>query len=367
MPQDPERSETSVPSASALSTSTASRPRLRLGSRTVGPGHPCLIVAEAGVNHDGDVALAHQLVAVAAEAGADAVKFQTFRPESLTSEAAGAAPYQRQRGAASQRRMLAALTLPESAWAELAADAAERGLVFLSTPFDLASADLLVALGVAALKIPSGELDHLSLIARLAEYGLPLLVSTGMATLDEVARAVDAAAAAPALALLHCVTAYPAPVAASNLRAIATLAERFGVPVGWSDHTEGSVTAVAAVALGASILEKHFTSDRRRPGPDHAASAEPHELAAYVAAVRAAEASLGDGVKRPAAVERENLPFARRSYHAARDLRPGERLAAADVALLRPAVGLPPAAEVVGRVVARPVAAGEPLVEEDLR
>lgn len=346
--------------------SAAPPPQLLLGARAVGPGQPCLVVAEAGVNHDGDVRLAHRLVAVAAEAGADAVKFQTFRPESLTSEAAGAAPYQRRRGAVSQRQMLAALTLPESAWAELAADARERGLLFLSTAFDLASAELLVGLGVAALKVPSGELDHLPFVARLAGYGLPLLVSTGMGTLDEVAAAVDAAAAAPALALLHCVTAYPAPVAASNLRAIATLAERFRVPVGWSDHTEGPVTAVAAVALGASILEKHLTTDRRRAGPDHAASAEPHELAAYVAAVRAAEASLGDGVKRPAEVERENLRFARRSHHAARDLVPGERLGPDDVALLRPAVGIPASAEVIGRVVARPVAAGQPLLPEDL-
>jgi len=343
------------------------RSPLVLGSRIVGRGQPCLVIAEAGVNHDGDVELAHRLIAIAAEAGADAVKFQTFRPENLVSRSGAAAPYQERRGSRTQRSMLEELALPESAWAELAADAAERGLVFLSTAFDIASAGLLVALGVAALKVPSGELDNLPFLTRLAGYGLPLIVSTGMATLKEVADAVEATSTAPALALLHCVTAYPAPVESSNLRAIGTLAERFGTPVGWSDHTEGNVTAVAAVTLGASILEKHFTSDRRRRGPDHAASAEPHELANYIAAVRAVEASLGDGVKRPAEIERENLPFARRSYHAARDLGAGKRVGASDVELLRPATGLAPRAQVVGRVLRRPVAAGQPLVAEDLQ
>lgn len=342
-------------------------PELTIGERRIGAGHPCFVIAEAGVNHNGDVALAHRLVDVAAEAGADAVKFQTFRPRDLVSGDATVAPYQRRSGAASQLRMLQALTLPEAVWPELARHAAERGLIFLSTAFDRASLDLLLAAGVGALKVPSGELDNLSFVAELAARSLPLIVSTGLATLDEVAAAVGAAAAAPGLALLHCVTAYPAPVEASNLRAMVTMGERFRVPVGWSDHTEGSVTAVAAVALGASVLEKHFTTDRGLPGPDHAASADPAGLAAYVAAVRAAGASLGDGVKRPSAAEMENLRAARRSFHATRDLEPGDVLAEGDVALLRPAVGLPPSAAVVGREVARKIAAGQPLAEEDLR
>jgi N,N'-diacetyllegionaminate synthase len=338
-----------------------------LGGRTIGAGQPCLVIAEAGVNHDGDPGLAHRLIDVAAEAGADAVKFQTFRPEGLVAAGASAAPYQRRQGATVQRQMLEALTLPESAWAALADHAAERGLLFLSTAFDAASLELLLALGVPALKVPSGELDNLGFIADLAGRGLPLVVSTGLGTLDEVAAAVAAAAAAPGLALLHCVTSYPAPAAASNLRAMVAMRERFRVPVGWSDHTEGPVTAVAAVALGAAIVEKHFTTDRGRRGPDHAASADPAQLAAYVAALRTAEASLGDGVKRPAAAELENRRFARRSYHAARDLSPGQVLREDDVELLRPATGLPPSAAVVGRVVARPVAAGRALTPEDLR
>jgi N,N'-diacetyllegionaminate synthase len=350
-----------------MSRDPATRATLSLGRRPVGAGHPCFVIAEAGVNHDGDPSRAHRLVDVAAEAGVDAVKFQTFRAAALVSATAAAAPYQRRQGAATQRQMLEALALPETAWPELAAHARERGLVFLSTAFDVASLDLLVELGVAALKVPSGELDNLPFLTALAAHGLPLVVSTGLATLDEVAAAVAATAAAPGIALLHCVTAYPAPVAASNLRAMAAMGERFRVPVGWSDHTEGSVTAVAAVALGASILEKHFTTDRRLPGPDHAASADPAGLAAYVEAVRSAETSLGDGVKRPAEAELENLRFARRSYHAVRELRAGEVVAAEDVDLLRPADGLPPSATVVGRVVARGVAAGSPVRAEDLR
>lgn len=338
-----------------------------LGDRPIGAGGPCFVIAEAGVNHNGEPALAHRLVDIAAEAGADAVKFQTFRPASLVAAGAGAAPYQERRGMTTQRQMLEALTLPEGAWPGLAAHAAERGLVFLSTAFDLASLDLLLELEVAALKVPSGELDNLPFIRELAGRGLPLLVSTGLGTIDEVAAAVSAAEEAPALALLHCVTAYPAPVKASNLRSIVTMAERFRVPVGWSDHTEGSVTAIAAVTLGAAVLEKHFTTDRRLSGPDHAASAEPAELASYVSAVRDAASSLGDGIKRPAAAEVENLRFARRSYYAVRDLRTGEVVSAQDVALLRPADGLSPSADVVGRAVARDVAAGRALTAEDLR
>lgn len=329
-------------------------------------GHPCFMIAEAGVNHNGELDRAHQLVDAAADAGADAIKFQTFRVAALVASDAAAAPYQRLRGASSQQQMLEALVLPESAWRELADHAAGRGLLFLSTAFDEESLDELLAVGVPALKVASGELDNRDLIATLATKGLPLIISTGLGTLEEVAAAVEAAASAPGLALLHCVTAYPAPVAASNLRAIVTLGERFRVPVGWSDHTEGALTAVVAVALGASILEKHLTTDRDLPGPDHAASADPASFRDYVSSVRAAEASLGDGVKRPAEAELENRTFARRSYHATRDLTVGHRIADTDVTLLRPATGLPPSARVVGRTVARPVAAGQPVTEDDL-
>jgi N,N'-diacetyllegionaminate synthase len=337
---------------------------LLVGGRVIGGHAPCLVVAEAGVNHNGDVGIAHRLVDAAAAAGADAVKFQTFDPSLLTSAAAAAAPYQvRRTGEDSQARMLAALTLPSSAWSELAAHARERRLVFLSTPFDLASAELLCALDVPAFKVPSGELNNLPFIRALAGRGLPLLISTGMGTLEEVAQALDAAAAAPGVALFHCVSAYPAPITEANLRVIPAMWERFGVPVGWSDHTRGEVTAVAAVALGAALLEKHLTLDRTMTGPDHAASADPDELSAYVAAVRATEAACGDGVKRPVPSEKENR---RHALHAARDLDAGHVLAAADVITLRPAVGLPPGTLVDGLVLRRRLPAGAPITATDV-
>ena len=261
---------------------------IALTGRGLGEGYPCFVIAEAGVNHDGEPTLAHQLVDLAADAGADAVKFQIFDPVALVSLGAATAPYQaRNAGESSQRALLDALTLPREEWKELARHARERDLVFLSTAFDLASLDVVLALDVPALKVPSGELTNLPFLRALAGQGLPLLVSTGMGSLDEVAAAVDAVEAAPGIALFHCVSAYPAPPAEANLRAIATMLARFGVPTGWSDHTVGALTALGAVALGAAMLEKHITTDPGRSGPDHAASASPEAFEAYVEQVRA--------------------------------------------------------------------------------
>ena len=338
-----------------------------IGERHIGPGHRCFVIAEGGVNHNGDSTLAHKLIDMAAECGADAIKFQTFNPAALVSANSAAAPYQRKGGVTTQIEMLADLVLPASAWRELACHAAERGIVFCSTAFDSGSLKVLLDAGVGFLKVPSGELDNLQFISEVAACGLPVIISTGLGTLDEVSAAVAAAAEAPSLALLHCVTAYPAPAESSNLRVIPAMADAFKVPVGWSDHTVGYVTALGAVALGATILEKHITLDRNLPGPDHAASADPEAFASYIAAVRSLEAALGNGLKEPAAAELINKQFARRSYHVVRDLRPGDIVCKDDVRLLRPAVGLPPAAIVVGRVVARTVSAGMPLVEADLQ
>jgi N-acetylneuraminate synthase/N,N'-diacetyllegionaminate synthase len=325
------------------------------------------IIAEAGVNHDGSVADAHALVDLAADGGADAVKFQTFDPASLVSDQAEAAAYQTERtGARRQRELLERYVLPRTAWAELRDHAAARGIDFLSTAFDLVSLDLVCELGVGALKIGSGELTNKPLLRAAAARGLPILCSTGMGTDAEVAAAVDWLSDAPAVLLMHCVSSYPAPVEQANLRAIPAMCRRFGRPVGWSDHTLGSVTAVAAVALGAAALEKHVTLDASRPGPDHAASADGPDFAEYVARVHAAHAALGDGIKRPAAAEVENAPLVRRSWHAARPLRAGQRVAAEDVVLLRPAQGLEPATVLVGRQLARDVRAGAPVGAEDL-
>jgi N-acetylneuraminate synthase/N,N'-diacetyllegionaminate synthase len=252
------------------------------------------------------------------------------------------------------------------AWPELRDHAVERGIDFLSTAFDLPSLDLVCGLGVHALKLGSGELTNEPLLVEAGARGLPVLCSTGMGTLDEVAAAVGWLSAAPGLLLMHCVSSYPAPLEQANLRALVTMRTEFGVPVGWSDHTVGTVSAIASVALGAAALEKHVTLDRSRSGPDHAASAGPEDFSDYVRQVRDAHAALGDGVKRPVAAEAGNAGLVRRSWHVRRDLAAGDVLTGADVDLLRPADGLAPSHPVAGRRLARAVAAGEPLREGDL-
>ena len=342
---------------------TAVRPFV-VRDRVLGEG-PAFLIAEAGVNHNGDVDLARRLVDAAADAGADAVKFQTFRTEALVSEAAPKARYQVETtgGGESQRAMLARLELSRETHAVLRDHAARRGLVFFSTPFDEASADLLDGLGVELLKVPSGEVTNLPLLRHLAAKRRPVLLSTGMCTLEEVATAVDTLRAAgdPPLAILHCVSAYPAPAADTNLRAMDTLRARFDVPVGLSDHTLGIEIALAAVARGAAVLEKHLTLDRTLPGPDHRASLEPADFAALVRGARAIEAALGDGVKRPMPSELDTRAVARRSLVAARALPAGHRLTRDDIAIKRPGTGIPPADvdRLVGRTLGRGLASDE--------
>jgi len=333
--------------------------------RRIGVDAPAWIIAEAGVNHNGDPALARKLVAAAAEAGADAVKFQTFRSAALVTAAAPKAAYQTRATTAgeSQRAMLAALELDMPTHAELREHARKHGLTFFSSPFDEPSADALAALGVNAFKVPSGEIVNISYLRHLARFGKPLVISTGMATLDEVAVALDEVRASgdPPVVLLHCLSAYPAPVAEVNLRAMDTLRERFACPVGLSDHTLGISVALAAVARGATVLEKHLTLDKHLPGPDHAASLDPVEFAALVKGVREIEAALGDGVKRPMPSELDTRRVARKSIVAARPLAAGERLTPDALTLKRPGTGIPPAElpELIGRRVLRAVAADE--------
>jgi len=343
-----------------------------VADRAVGPGAPALIVAEAGVNHNGDPDLAARLVDAAAEAGADAVKFQTFRTDALVTVSAPKAEYQRATtgGAGGQREMLARLELGPEDHARLQERAAKRGLVFFSAPFDEASADLLDRLDVPVLKIPSGEITNLPFLRHLAAKGRPLIVSTGMSTLDEVAAAVAAIeeAGGPPLALLHCLSAYPAPAAEMNLRAMDALRERFGCPVGLSDHTVGIEIAVAAVARGACVIEKHLTLDKTLPGPDHRASLDPGEFQALVRAIRSVESALGDGVKRAMPSEADTRRVARRSLVAARAIRAGEILTPGHVATKRPGTGIAPAdlPRVLGRAVTRDLAADEAIAWEAL-
>ncbi len=343
--------------------------------------HPrCLVIAEAGVNHNGSLELAHRLVEVAAAAGADVVKFQTFKAEQLASASAPKAAYQvEQTGGGDQLAMLRQLELPMQAFAELADHCRQQGIGFLSTPFDLASARALIDLGMEQLKVPSGELTNAPLLRGLAATGLPLIVSTGMATLEEVEQAVGWIAAARAaaghsaplsevLTLLHCTSNYPTPLAAVNLRAMQTLAECFGMPVGYSDHTAGITVAPLAVALGAQVIEKHFTLDRTLAGPDHQASLEPDELVALVQQVRATETALGSPVKGPVEAELEVRVAARRSVTLARDLPAGAALADTDLILQRPGHGIAPVdlGQVLGRQLRAALCAGHTLQWGDL-
>lgn len=337
---------------------------IRIGEHTIGAGHPCLIVAEAGVNHNGDPESARRLVDGAFEAGADAVKFQTFKTERLVSPEAPKAAYQvRTTGAEeSQFEMLKRLELPPEAHRSLLAQCRRQGIAFLSTPFDEESADFLDSLGVPAFKIGSGEVTNLPLLRHVARKGKPIILSTGMSWLGEVEAAVRAIreAGGPGLALLHCVSNYPADPRDANLRAMRTMAEAFDVPVGYSDHTLGADVALAAVALGACVIEKHFTLDRNLPGPDHRASLEPAELAALVKGIRTVELALGTGRKEPAASEADVAGAARKSLVMARDAAAGTVLTEDLVSIQRPGTGLPPAVlpYVIGRRLRRDVAAG---------
>jgi N-acetylneuraminate synthase/N,N'-diacetyllegionaminate synthase len=340
----------------------------QLDGRAIGGGR-CFVIAEAGVNHNGDAGMAHRLIDAAAGAGVDAIKFQTFIPALLASSAAGTAAYQaRGTTETTQLGMLERLTLPREAYSALAAHAAERGLVFLSTPFDNESVDFLDALGVAAFKLSSGDLTNALLLRHVAGKGKPLLLSSGMATLDEVRAAiaeVTARAEVP-IAVLHCVSSYPASLADCNLRAIPAMAAALRIPVGFSDHTTGHEAALAAVALGAAVIEKHLTLDRRLDGPDHQASAEPLELQQLVEAMRGVESALGDGDKRPTAAEAEAAILGRRSLHWRRALTSGAVIDEDDLIALRPATGIAPDRwrTIVGRRVTRDVAAGA-IVEPD--
>ena len=338
-----------------------------IAGHQVGPGNPCFIIAEAGVNHNGDLDLAKQLVDAAAQANADAVKFQTFKAENLVSPQAPKAEYQVETTGAehSQLDMIRNLEFSPEAFVELQAYSHERGIVFISTPFDHESVDLLASMNVPAFKIPSGETVNLPLIRHVASKGKPMILSTGMSYLGEVERAVHTIRETgnDKLVVLHCVSNYPASAQDVNLKAMGTIAQSFQVPVGYSDHTLGLEVPLAAVALGACVIEKHFTLDRNMPGPDHRASLEPDELTALVAGIRTVEQSLGSGEKKPAKSEMKNRQVIRRSVYLRRDVEAGSVLTEDDLILLRPADGIAPEHydEVLGRQVRRALAKGTAL------
>lgn len=346
--------------------------KVRIGERVVGPRSPCFVIAEAGVNHNGDPDLARRLVDAAAEAGADAVKFQTFRAERVISPEAPKARYQLDTTDASesQLEMARQLELDAETHRALQAHARQQGILFLSTPFDEDSADLLAELGVPAYKIGSGEITNWPLLRHVARLGAPVILSTGMSFIGEVEDAVRVIRGEgnDRVVLLHCVSAYPTPPAEANLQAMETLSRAFGVPVGFSDHTLDIQVPLAAVALEARVLEKHLTLDRSLPGPDHRASLEPEEFADLVAKVRDVESAMGDGRKRPMPSEEDVRRVARRSLVLTRDVREGERIGEEAIQVLRPGDGIEPRhlSRVVGRRVARDLERGTVLRWEDL-
>ncbi|MEK7866120.1 MAG: N-acetylneuraminate synthase family protein [Planctomycetota bacterium] len=344
-----------------------SPPSLKFGRRIVGPGRPVYVIAEAGVNHNGDVELARRLVWAAKDSGADAVKFQMFRAESLVSRRAPAADYQRDQGYADQLSMLRRLELKDGDFAELRDIAEEAEIDFLASAFDPGSLATLLRIRPAAIKFGSGELTDLLLLGRAARTRLPVILSTGMAELREVDAAVACLGRAR-VALLQCVSSYPCPAEEANVRGVPVLAERYGTVVGYSDHTAGAAAACAAVALGASIVEKHFTLDRRMKGPDHAASADPEAFTELVRSIRETEAVLGASGKSPTRGELRMRTFARKSLVAARRIAPGEKITPKMLVAKRPGTGIQPSdlARVLGRRARVEIAEDTPLRWEQL-
>ena len=302
------------------------------------------VIAEAGVNHNGSLASAINLVDAAAEAGADAVKFQTFSADRLVSKTAQKAEYQKTATGAdeTQYEMLKRLELSNNAHVVLSEYCRKRGIMFLSTAFDCEGVRYLDSLGISIFKIPSGEITNLPYLRAVASCGKPVILSTGMSTMDEVRAAVSAFGGSRGITLLHCTTEYPCPFASVNLNAMVTMRDEFGLPVGYSDHTLGIEVPIAAVAMGARVIEKHFTLDRRQDGPDHKASLEPAELARMIAAIRNVEAAFGNGVKAPDAAELKNIAVARKSIVARVPIHRGELLTEGNLAVKRPGTGLSP-------------------------
>lgn len=331
------------------------------------------IIAEAGVNHNGDLDRALEMVDVARAAGADAIKFQTFTADKLASPHAEKAEYQkRETGDGDQHAMLKALEMSDDMHRRLIDRCKSAGIEFMSTPFDEDAANLLVGMGMGRIKVPSGEIVSHPFLRHLAAMDLPLILSSGMATLEEIVEALAVIAEArtahglePSLAervtVLHCTSNYPAEPQELNLRAMATIAEATGLPVGYSDHSLGIAVSPAAVAMGATVIEKHFTLDRTLPGPDHRASLEPAELASMIQQIRTVEMALGSPEKRPSESELKVRAVARRSVAARHALSAGHVLTAADLTLLRPGTGIAPRdmERLVGQRLKAPMTAGD--------
>lgn len=346
---------------------------VNIAGRFIGEGKPCFIIAEAGVNHNGNVKLAKRLIDIAKDAGADAVKFQTFRAEEVVTQSAEKAQYQKETTGPeeSQFEMIKKLELGERDFRELFGYTQRKGLVFFSTPFDERSVDLLDELDVPAFKVGSGEITNFPLLKHIARKKKPIILSTGMSTLGEVDEALEAVRGegAEEIILLHCVSCYPAKIGDMNLRAMETLRCAFKLPVGLSDHSPGITIPIAAVALGACVIEKHFTLNRNLPGPDHRASLEPDELKQMVKTVRDVEQALGNGKKGPTKEEEENKKVVRRSIVAGVGIPKGAVITKEMLSMKRPGTGLEPKYldAVIGRRVKEDIQPGETITFAKLR
>jgi len=319
---------------------------ITIGGKKIGDKNPCFIIAEAGVNHNGDPYLAKKMIDVAARAGADAIKFQTFHSEDVVLETAGKADYQKQTTGAdeSQYSMIKKLELTENNFSELARFAHKKKIMFISTPFDIRSVEVLERIGVPAYKIPSGEINNNPLLSHIAQKQKPVIVSTGMATLDEIHTAVTVLSenGVSQIALLHCITSYPAKIEDLNLRVIQKLHHEFKVPIGFSDHSLGIIGSIVAVSMGASIIEKHITLDKTMEGPDHRASLDPEELFSLITGIRQIELAMGDGIKKITPDEMANRNVARRSIVSLKDISTGSVIDGTMIALKRPGTGIEP-------------------------
>jgi len=343
---------------------------ITIDGHIVGKDQPCFIIAEAGVNHNGDIDTAKSLVKVASEAGADAIKFQTFTADALVTPSAPKAEYQKQSllDEESHFEMIRRLEMSREMHSILIEESKNEGITFLSSPFDEESADLLESLNICGFKIPSGEITNLGLLEHIAKKNKPMIVSTGMSTLSEVSIAVQAIERTQNhnFILLHCVSNYPADPSDINLLAMESMSKAFNVPIGYSDHTLGLEISLAAVAMGACVIEKHFTIDRRMEGPDHAASLEPTELAQLVNGIRNIESAIGDGKKQPVYNEIAIAAIARKSLVAKIDIPTGTMITKEMLLTKRPGTGIPPtmAQVLIGRTARHNVSSGELLTFE---
>jgi N,N'-diacetyllegionaminate synthase len=348
-------------------------PEILIGDRRIGRGHPAFVIAEAGINHNGTVETALDMIGVAQRAGADAIKFQTFSADEFVGDRDQTYTYRSQgrEVTESMLEMFRRYELPRTAWAEIKATCDRHGILFMSTPQNRSDLDLLLHVGVPAVKVGSDDFTNLPLLESYAATGLPLVLSCGMADLGEVHRSLEAVGALDGYptVLLLCTSQYPTPPEDVNLRKLATLQAAFPmVPIGLSDHTMGPLASACAAALGACVFEKHFTLSRDLPGPDHWFSESPADLATWVRSIRTAQAMLGSPLVRPTAAERDMRRIARRSVVATRKVARGEIFTAENLAVRRPGTGLPADMldAMLGKIACRDLRAGEPLTREDL-